>query len=572
MKQKKITYDSMYVSRIIRERKFHQIRDWLIKLVDIDVLTELIPELDSIIAEEYKKAGTSTYLGPSKEYTDSITFISQCKTSGNVSVDDLISCAKSKSVNIFNIIPYFVDDEYEWGDVYKGLVAPHLESMSHDDSVLFVCGLREAYFMHSGKVSQVLTDAISKLHNDFMEDHMESDTVVSMRTLPLNNGIINVLVRSCEDDAFARFSDECISQGARSANTKYPLLKLKYRLGNIWTAYPSYLPANVRDPMVVIGYLFMVAKHDKPVAISENAYKALERISYEYGNADGDNVIEDIVSNIAEATEKNLNNVKFLIPFKDVRSENAQLTIGTSLKKVSHALNNNEGTLIDFKYLYDNYNMPGILSNDKLQQSFIRNGGRPRTLTKAHLGTTVNTYIYTADGLEVALNKSGIDDIVAILKDDELIDIILNDIVGKVYYYTVIDTIVRALVSGKVDITDKVKQLINKINIMYPVQEGDDRPSRLKIADLKYAALKRIHYSNVISNVPVANQGYNNIVQYAKIRKEYAPLYYGIDAGTVGIDRYMPIPLIDDLIDANPGYLGEIERESIALQMILRHS
>lgn len=576
MKKKKPKYDKKYIASIIRERNFHRIRDWLYKMVDNDIFIDLIPQLNQNIDDEYKaqlsKKASNT---PSTRFVDSIGFVKMCVSLDILDAEYIIRQIQRIDIDAYNVLPYIISNDSEWNYAIRKVLNNRVRSMSLSDGVLFVCRLREAYFMSTSQVSQSLTDLILRLHSNYITEHegVDSTVLTSINTLRSNKDISILMEKYCGYDECIRFYNKCIDEGARSANLKYPLLKPKYTLGNIWATNPSYFPANIKDYMVVSAYLYMVSQHDEPVEIGTDVYPALEKIAYEYQLTHDDDMICSIISMISKATEKNINNVRFLIPFKDIRDEETQVIIGTTLKKVTTCLCSIETsqTLRDFKYLFDNYKSPIMLSNVNVQKGFLRHGGDPKTLTKGHLGCNINGYIYTPDGLIVALNRASIQSTAVLLQDKELFDIIMNDIIGKVQYYNAIDHIVKAIVQEKFT-CEFVTSLIGRINLAYPIYPRETNSARIKISDMKYTDLKLLHYDDVISNIPVYNQGYGNIIQYIQVKKKYVPLHYGLNSGSTGIDRYFMLPHIQELVEVSPGYIGEIEFKTVAEHFIAKAS
>lgn len=571
----KIKYNPSYIARVIKDRKFHNIPQWLMKMVNLNVFNELLEFMGRTIDEEYSKTSKTTV---GQSYLDCIEFIQDSISTLSIEeVADYISTHYDRNSVVARVVPYLVTKDADWVYVLS-LLRKWLSTMSRDDSIILLFEYRQAQYISTNETSWALTDIIMKIQSDYIEQIDGAENV--QRFIKVDDGRrgnVHSLVCKLKGRAVRDFYHKSVVFGASLATIKYPLLRPKYEFGNIWQTVPQFYPDNIKDYMVVVSYLYMVANSEYAVNMSDNIMPIFERVMFEHrGNRT--EILTDILELIAKATAKDVNNVRFLSPFKVIREDYTENDDFVNMRIISSALkdtikavcDDSSQHLIDFKYLYDNYNSPIILSNTNLQRAFIFHGGMASTLMKSYLGTDVNSFIYTADGLEFAIRNSNTEDLPKLLEDEELIDIIEKDIIGRVYYYNVISYIVQAILNMK-EIPDRLVSILEQIDAAYPISHGDADAYRMRISNIDPLEMKSLDYNVAVSNIPVSHQAYMKLVSHVVAKKEYVPLWYGINKKP-DIDRLLPIELIDELVNVSPGYIGDISSEVIGKTMLIRHS
>lgn len=591
MNKRQIKYDTKYIISIIKERKCHHIRGWLMELVDAEVVKGLVPYLGKVIANEYKTARKTNAGVLTDEFKDCAMFLKTCFLDKHGDYDySAITKTAIYAVRRYNngdesaieVLPYLINREKEWAVVLRKSLLKILSNVSYKDAISLVFQLITAYYFAYGQISETLADVILGINNSYSMNHSNED-VSNVSVIMHNTGktadIQYIFAMATGLDTARDMSQKLMDVEIKIARDKYPALRVKYELGNIWKNVPYYYPNGCKDYMVLLAYLYTVTNMEKTdgVELSWRIYPMLERVVFEYGCTHDDEVIADIVSMLSKTVEYNVNNVRFLIPFRDIRIEEVSVTIGITLKKVLATLigfddNAPCNRLRDFKYLYDNYNNPIMFSNNAVQKAFIRRGGDASTLLKSHLNVTVNTYIYDASGLITAIGRGTIDSLSALLQDREIVDIIRKEIVGKVYYYNTISFIVHTILSNRFTINEDIQSLISDINRLYPIAKGDTDTDHIRIANLSSLDSRYFSSDEFVPNVPVSNQNYHILLCYLITKHNYVPLYYGMSDNKSGIDQYFHVDMIDELIDISPGYVGELSSGVIGKAMIIKHS
>lgn len=574
--KEKLEIKPYQVARVIEHRRYHNIRKWLVRLVDEEVMRRLLHDMAKIIKEEYQRFSDITspeqLKGCSQLFKNLLTFLKDCheysRNLGCVRIVRYIlneyNCIHIDDVT--HVIPYLIENDSQWNSVKKLIQKTLLSRLSHDNGTILLSEFRSVTYLMTGKVSTVLTDMVLTLHDEhYMKQINAGGNIASIshkEELQCNRGIMAILT-ILNGHETTQYYVELLDVGAKLANESHPLCRPKYTLGAIWEYCPWYYPANVKDYMVVLAYLHTNVNSGQPVELNDRLLPILKRIAYEAPVFDYD-IMSEVVDYICELTLRRLDNVRFLVPFRSVKDEAVEYSIGKTLRNVMATLINLESnkTLRDFKFLLDNFNSPVILSNDKLQRGFLMHGGKPSTLLRSHLDTDVRSYIYTVEGLILAINKSTSSEMEILIHDEAMATLMISEIIGKTYYYNTVSYITQAIINTK-EVTPMIESMIMKINISYPVSDSDYDKYRLMISNMKRFDTGITDKYDLLRYLPLGQQSYLSVIADITSKDEYVPLWYGVNSNS-GINHWMPMDVFRrKLPRMDVGYIGDISSPAL---------
>lgn len=584
--KKTLEIEAYQVALIIENRRYHHIRKWLVRMVNDDVLQMLIKDMASIITEEYNTYSSidspNKLKGCSQIFMNVITFLHDCHKYGkNISFVRVAKFIINKTDDVrvsiaYHIIPYLIESDSQWNSIKKMIQKKWLSKLSHDDATLLLLEFRSATYLMTGNVSSTLTDMMLTVHDKYYMEQLESgatnmESIVHEEERGYGKGITNILAMLFGHET-SKYYTAVIDEGIRQSKEKHPLCKPKYTLGNIWEYCPWYYPENVKDYMVVASYLYVNVNADHPVELSDRLLPILKRIVYEAPIIETD-IIPDIVEYLCTLAVRTPDNIRFLAPFRNSRDDVIVGMIDETLKKVISELINPDSnkTLRDFKFLLDNFNSPIILSNDNLQRGFLIHGGKASTLLKSHLGTDISSFIYTSEGLTLAINRSTSTEMDKLIHDTDMVNIMTDEIIGGTYYYNTISFITQAVVNTE-DMTQEIEAMVRKINISYPVSADDYDKYRLMITNMRCFDTGITNNDDLLRYVSVEQQSYMKLFSGLSSTSEYIPLWYGLNKCD-GINHFVSMDVIRrEFKKLNWGYVGDLSVGSLAKALVASYN
>lgn len=564
---------------VIKKRRFHEIPDWMILGVDVEMLVELYPTMSDIVDEHIdNSAVTYEYHQKNEELGDLYSFLSNVRDKNPVDVKKfLLAIEESGRHCVYTstvcILMWLVRSGRECAKIAHYL----LYKKGIDLSPYYFKQCCAIYNYRFDEMPVRFIDVFLECVNHWMA-HGEGDHIIQC--------LFNVLGLDNEhqpavEDAFhmatgGRFLDELIDV-LRARSTKYYWGEHVFSLENIWAHEVPYLPKHT-DMQYFVAYLWIMHNNPK-IELSGRALDYIKQVMRD-GSADQRDIVFKSINLFFVDDHKypNANNIRFLMPFYDIPEYRSNIDV-----LIQHLLESGSFmptcAKVPYQILRDfTYFLPKDMNNDAIQRRFLtQEYGDPSTLL-SRLFTTGNTYIRTADGVCAAILYSNPYYLERLIRDNEVCGILINDIIGKISFSPIIEKLVpvveKGVIKGANMNFDVIRMMINK---HYPMVEN---ANGVCIPLLRISPMSNVESSSIISrwtdaafHISIYDQSTKDLMAAIKANcanGKYIPLFYGLSNDHSGIEDILKLTEIIQILKDNNAYFGDIKNPEVA-ELLFSH-
>lgn len=570
----------------IKERKFHDIPDWMIRALSPDMFMELVGTMESIL----DNLATDTiipykYFPKDTTMEDMLSFLDRVRDMRVMTAPKFVSLFMKNpqlytdSTAIY-ITSYLISSDRDWRCISHILFKYRDIWLPVPDNTLFIpwyvktaCAIHKHRF---GYIPSVPVEFLLKFI-DFWVHHGRGDEVAHFLFAVLKQDMDDyqpIIEESFWISTGNDFRDELIDT-IRSRASKYYWGDKIFALEDIWAFHISYLPKKL-DMQYFIAYLWKMT-NNCDCELSERALQYIHEV-INSRDADLQNIVFKSINMLFVEPEPNANNIRFLMPFYDIPEYRNDID-----SLIQHLLESNffmnpddknfNRVLRDFTYF-----LPKEMNNDTIQKKFLmQGGGNPNTLLSGKYDG--DTYIRTADGICSAILYSNPEYLEELLTDNTICDVLINELMGKIPFSPIIEKLVPVVergvrYNGNANL-HAVRMMINKY---YPLVETASevytpllRISPMGIVESASIISKR---SNAAFHISVYEQSVKGLISSIRANctnKNYIPLYYGLNETHGGIEDILNLNEIIRVLKTNNAYLADIKNEDV-VELLLSHS
>lgn len=568
---------SKLMTDVITTKQFHDIPDWLIDKVDNDTFFGIVDAIYYILQEDERRS----FIAHNENFCDVVNILRKIRSCGNIDLKTIIRHFTTPN-NIqkgLKIFQYFFNSDADWKTFL--IMAEKTNSfpiylyqkyqLRHNVSDLLDGA--KIYYRQFGHIPTAIVKYILgcvdyySIHNDVFDA----------------KSILNLLFKEFENIPKRTSNDYGLYEGnlhftndlfdaILSFSSTYYWINTVFSVENLWNRHISYYPVGL-NPSYIYNYLYCMTTLDenKWIELSDNILPGLKSIvqSSEYDiyfKEELCDMIGFIISN-----SLNLNNVRFLQPFrddlvlswkaihyaKDVSSMMVDEKLGKCgmVRGVAHFLR-------DYRYIgclfTDGFN------NDVLQRKFLEQFGNPDSLIPED--GNPSTFLFTREGVLCMLENSTFEQIERVFLNEDILNIIQNDIVGKEHFSPLVSKLVPHLEIHRWN--PIVLRIISHVYTSYSVIDiYKGNRDVLKILPLSRFEIDSIIKTSpwTMSEIPFCKQNYDDFISRVNSKKSYVPVYF--DSENAGLECYLNIDQLMFLVKTNSGYVGDIKSASVARRL-----